>query len=164
MDYTALSAYAGVAAAIGQVVAAIVVIVSLMYLARQLRDNTKAMLAAAYHANVANTVAIITPLVTDPEYARFVQQCMKDPSSVSELDQFRWHSRLLMSFRHYDNLFYQYRLGCLEEGQWKGYEATLDGWLQYPGYRSWFEKNKQIVSEDLRVLVSAKIAATRQKA
>lgn len=158
MDYTALSAYAGVGAAIGQTVAAIAVVVSLVYLARQLRDNTRAMHGAAYHANVANTIAVVTPLCTDPSYSSFIQQSLRDPSSLSADDQFRFHCAMLIYARHFDNLLYQHRLGSLEAGQWKGYAETLDGWLRYPGFRTWFEKNSHAVSEELRTYVIRKVA------
>lgn len=158
MDYTALTAYASIGAAIGQAVAALAVVVSLIYLAQQLRDNTRAMHGAAYHANVANTIAIITPLYTDPQCSSFVHQALRNPSSLSPDDQFRLHCAMLIYARHFDNLLYQHRLGSLEASQWKGYGATLDAWLRFPGFRNWFEKNGQVVSDELRALISQKIA------
>ena len=59
---------------------------------------------------------------------------------------------MLAAFRHYDNLYYQYRLGALEPGLWKAYQATLIGWLKNPGWRAWFAANSAGFSEPLQAL------------
>lgn len=163
MDYTAMTAYASVAGAVGGIIAGIALIVTLIYIARDLRHNAQATHAAMYQANVANTIAILTPIVTNPEVAASALQGLNDTSQGSEVDQFRQHCARLMTVRHYDNLLYQYNLGTLEKSQWDGYAHTLDSWLQRPGYRGWFEKNGHFFSDELRAWVDARLAAMRLK-
>ena len=58
MDLTALSAYSSLAAAIGQVASAVAVVISLVYLALQLRHNTQAVQAQTYLSVQTNTISL----------------------------------------------------------------------------------------------------------
>lgn len=163
MDYTAIAAYADVAGAVGGIIASIALIGTLIFVARELRDNTRATHAAAYQANVANTISILTPLATDPDYAAVAMQGMKGPSPGSELDQFRMHCGMLLSLRHYENLLYQHNLGTLEKAQWDSYSLTLKGWLQQPGYRAWIDRNGHLLSDELRAWIDSALSPMDSK-
>jgi len=134
MSYEAVSAWASVAAAVGQVLGAIAVVVSLAYLARQVKENTRAAHTASYQAMVTNSLQIMSAVCTHPEFAALVDRFFREPASVTEpADLFRCHTFMLLSFRHFENTYYQYRVGTLEAVQWKTYEGALDHWLQFPG-------------------------------
>jgi hypothetical protein len=164
MDYNAVSAYANVAAAFGQILGALAVVVSLLYLARQVRDNTRTQHGAAYHANIANSIAMATSICTHPELADLLERAQRNPSLLSAQEKLRWHVYMIMIFRHYDNLHYQHRLGSLETELWSASEKTLDHWFTHPGWRAWFESNQGLISARFRAVCLERLAAAASPA
>jgi len=153
MDLPALSAYGTVAAAAGQIISAIAVVLSLLYLARQLSQNTQALRVATYQADVSTSVAILGALYTSADLAELQVRAHTDPASLSPADTMRWDNYMLVAFRHLDSLFYQYRIGSLEPDLWHGYEGAFTNRLRHEVWVKWFEANRSAFSPALQVLV-----------
>lgn len=157
MDFTALSAYSTLAVAIGQGVSAIAVVISLTYLALQLRHNTGAVQAQTYIAILANNISITSAIFLHPEFAEFVTNGGSNPSSQSPADALRWNTFLRTVFRQFDNVYHQFQAGALEVDVWPGYEEIMITWLRYPGCFRWFEENSHFFSASLQNLYGTKI-------
>ena len=157
MDLTALSAYSSLAAAIGQVASAVAVVISLVYLALQLRHNTQAVQAQTYLSVQTNTISITSAIYLHQEFAELVLEAADSSSSLSPTQTFRWNTFMRSLFRQFDNLYHQFQAGALEADVWPGYEQIMIYWLRHPGYLRWFEENAHFFSPSLQNLYSAKI-------
>ncbi len=142
---------------IAEVVGAVAVVLTLIYLAIQLRQNTKALRTSAYQGMVANSMQILTTLLADPERAQFFLRVQSNPGQITEEDGVRWHWFMLAAFRHWDNLYYQYRTGALETEMWEGYDHLMTNWLQNQAWSEWFMEHEESFSRSLRVLIHDKI-------
>ncbi len=60
----------------------------------------------------------------------------------------RFHAYNSARFRHYDNLYYQYRNGTLEPSQWKGLGNLLASHLAEPGIEKWWDSNDTFFSDE----------------
>src|SRR5690606_5613238 len=68
---------------IAQIVGALGVIVSLIYVAAEVRQNTNAVRAATFQEMVAMTVQLRSELVTDPTFAALAVKASADPASLT---------------------------------------------------------------------------------
>ncbi|MDG2282788.1 MAG: hypothetical protein P8L45_06680, partial [Longimicrobiales bacterium] len=69
---------------IGEFVGALGVVVSLVYLARQMIQNTVSVRAASFNAMVQNSIRLLEHAFRDPEFAAFMARAEADPSSLTE--------------------------------------------------------------------------------
>ena len=109
---------------IGEFVAAVAVVASLIYLAAQIRQNTQSVRASTYQSMVQGQR--LQPLIVEHrEIAELIAQAIEDPSRLDEVDQLRLRFMLNLGFRSFDIYHYQYRKGLLEEEQWSGYDNLI---------------------------------------
>ena len=93
--------------AIGELIGSIAVVVTLIYLAQQIRQNTRQLHVSNSQNSVENHYNLVTPLAMDKE---FLKKWKKAGSHFDELDEdeqdqfvmYEW--RALSSWRHYHQL------------------------------------------------------------
>jgi hypothetical protein len=74
---------------LADVVGVLLIIASLVYVARQLRQNTEMMRAAASSGRVERDYQIVSPIIDDPEIAAIWEKGEKEFDSLSKVDQIR---------------------------------------------------------------------------
>lgn len=161
MDLMSVSAWAAVAAAIGQIAAAIAVVITVLYLARQIRVNTQAVRVASYQGDVTNSISLTGAVFLHPEFADFFFRAQRDPTALTAVESVRWHCFMLSVFRHYEGLLLQSREGTIDADLWRGYEGALSNWLRGPGWSEWFHKNAGSFSTALQNLVREHVQRIR---
>ncbi len=118
--------------AIAELLGAVGVIASLVYLATQIRQsrtqmgqNTTALRASSQQAVSENLNELLVRATSDPENLRVVSLGMTDITSLEGEDLMRfliWAGGLLGG---YENAHYQYRVGLLDEDRWGLYRMQL---------------------------------------
>lgn len=134
---------------IGEFVGALGVVVSLVYLARQMIQNTVSVRAASFNAMVQNSIRLLEHAFRDPEFAAFLAKAEADPASLSEAERVRWDSYMTAVWRHFGNLQYANRVGTLDGQMWDAYRADLKEHLRKRGWPEWFQANRRVFSETL---------------
>jgi hypothetical protein len=129
------------------------VVVSILFLARQLRNGTAALKVATYQSNVATTNAILSNIFSNPEFADLQLRAHQRPEALSEIEKLRWDNYMLSAIRHFDSLYFQRRVGTLDDDMWQGYKNAFAGRLKIPVWRDWFAANQSAFSEPLVELV-----------
>ena len=148
-------------ARIAEIVSSIAVVVSLIYVGMQVRQNTRALRATTYNAVTANSISILSAMDSHPEYTEFLVRVQADPAAATPAEQMRFHLSMLSGFRHWDNLYYQYRNGMLEAEMWSSYDHTMTAWLEIPSWRDWFARNAGCFSASLQALIRQRLAAAK---
>ena len=126
---------------LAEIVGSIAVVLSLIYLAIQIRQNTRASLSATYQSMVANSLAILATMYSEGGGAELYLMVKDGNQDLSPIERVRVHFLLLAVFRHFDNLHYQYARGTVESEQWQGYSHILDGYLLIPVVAAWWDSN-----------------------
>ncbi len=134
---------------LGEFVGAMGVVVSLIYLAQQMRQNTTSVRAASFNSMTENSLRLLEPSFRDADFAEFLHRAQRDPSSLSPNELVRWDAYMTAVYRHFGNLVYQYRVGALDRQMWQSYRETLKKHLSIPSWQTWFEENKGIFSTSL---------------
>ena len=134
---------------LGEFVGALGVVFSLIYLARQMRQNTTTVRAAAFNSMTENSIRLLENTFPNPEFAEFLYRAEGDPSELTPVQSIQWDSYMTAVFRHFGNLVYQYRVGSLDRQMWEAYQRALKEHLRTPAWRTWFEGNSHIFSTSL---------------
>ena len=117
MNWDALGAIAEFLGAIG-------VIVTLFYLASQLRRNSRALEAATNQAVADATQERLLAPAQNPELAAaYAKSRTGEELSPTEETQLAFFSRA--TFRGIQNAFFQHRQGLISDDVWRNYEQVL---------------------------------------
>lgn len=143
---------------IAAIVSSIAVVVSLIYASVQLRHNTRALMATTYNAVTANSLTLLSPMTGSPKFSEFLHRAQAVPETLSPAERMRFDAVMLTVFRHWDNLYYQFRSGTLDEEMWKIYERALAHWLANEAWADWFRENAGSCSDSLCELVRSRLA------
>ena len=132
-------------AAIGEGVGALGVIVSLAFLALQIRMNTKALRGTASFEAENAFVQINHDLIHDREVTAVLIRAY-DPSA--SLADFSDADRVLVALHARESIQRTvgvYRLhanGILDHGLWENRAGWMSGWLKLPVFAEWWETEK----------------------
>jgi len=122
---------------VGEFVGGIAVIVSLVYLAIQIRQNTQSQRAATFQA-VTDSISELTQIGIDPELGRIFTVGLQGSGSLSETEERQFHFMLLNGMRRFENAHLQWRSGVLSDEQFEGFRNGNARILLSPGGRKWW--------------------------
>ncbi|MEO7602271.1 MAG: hypothetical protein ABIS39_03270 [Sphingomicrobium sp.] len=142
------------ASLIAQIVSAVAVIASLIFVGFQLRQATAAIHATSSQAHSALYTDLVQCIIDNADFARIWSNGLSDPKSLSEEEWIRFVAYASALFRLYESSWVQWQHGRLEEEHWHTIEKQAvcfghlpglkaawqirGGWFS-PGFRAWFE-------------------------
>src|SRR6201991_3387911 len=145
-------------AAIWQLAAACVGIPSIIYLALQIRAQTKERHQAVVNALTVQWGDLTRSFHDNAEgcsiYLRGVQ-CFTDLDAVSTL---RFSSFLNRFFKNFQAMFFSHRDGVLNASLWGEVERTMSDMIAYPGVQQWWETRRHWHTEEFARVIDAIIA------
>ncbi len=137
--------------AIAELLGAVGVIASLVYLAGQIRQsreqmsqNTRAMRSSAFQQFDQNLNDAFSTLLTVPGMGRVARLGGADYEQLDEDDAFMfslWLGGILMRI---DNGYYQHRAGMLDDESWKMLLRILQAYSQNPEFVKWWRGTPQL--------------------
>ncbi|MEJ2541944.1 MAG: hypothetical protein P8188_18585 [Gemmatimonadota bacterium] len=142
MDWSAIGA-------VGELIGALAVVVSLVYLSRQVRQNTRALRTANAATVKQNFQSIARAFITDRGASDIVIRALKcEPLSPAEkLSAYAWFFDLLKSG---ELAYSQYLSDDLDEPVW---DASLQFFLAYwttPGMREYWRDRRHAFTPEFR--------------
>ncbi len=146
MDITTLAAW-------GEFLGGIAVVASLVYLASQIRQNSKLLRASTASATIAANADFSSLVVQDSEVARILREGMADRSSLSEDDMQRFDALLHMGFTANSQEYQFFVDGVMAPSIWENRTLSVRRFLRLPGYRQWWTEWGDIYPEEFRNLV-----------
>jgi hypothetical protein len=130
---------------LGEILAAIGVVASLIYVGYQIRETRKAVRAATAQARTDLGVQLITTRYTS-DISELLTQSLEQPDSLSPADSFKLKSFFTAHVRHCQNLYYQKEQGLLDEYFSHGVARIVAYWVRnYPWAKAeWNEAQKTV--------------------
>ena len=111
--------------AIGQVVGAIAVVISLIYVASEVRKNTNATRLAAMRSMHDAFNHWIQLLAQYPDLNDVYNRGINDFESLEGNDRGRFFVLMNGEFRNFEEIYHLKARGHLDEDVWRGWEAAL---------------------------------------
>lgn len=134
------------------------VIVTLLYLVRQLRTNTLSVRTATYQDAVATMSTLASELARDAKAFDILSRGAHDRSSLDSLERQRFDLMVISIIRAYENLHFQYRSGAIGEEEWEGWEGRIRSNFLSPGYREWWHEQRLAFSPAFRRFIETESA------
>jgi hypothetical protein len=135
-------------AALGQLAAVFVGIPSLIYLALQIRAQTKERRQAAVHALTEQWGDLTESLHNNPEMAEIFLRgvhSFNDLNAVSKLRFSAFFNRLLNVF---EGMYFSHCQSMLTESSWRAVERTMTDLINYPGVQQWWDIRRHWHTEE----------------
>jgi hypothetical protein len=136
--------------AVGEFLGAIAVVVTLVYLSVQVRQNTGATRVASHHAITDSLNLGNLAMAQNAELAQIWLKGCADRRSLDETDRHRLDMLLLSYFHVFDSLFYSARTGMGEESLLLAEEKSFSHLMNLPGVYDWWESNPYAFTPEFR--------------
>ena len=143
--------------AVAELVGAIGVIVSLVYLATQIRQGARAQRAATLQAVSESITQAGEELARDERVGLFLRG-LDDFSSLADEDRFRVHLVLVGLFRRFENLVLQEELALVDPEIAAAFLKPVHGMASLPGVQDWWRQWRGIFSTQFASYVDEAIA------
>jgi len=111
--------------AVAEILGALAVFLSLVYLATQTRNNTRALRSAAFHQVRESFSAVSLAMVQDPSMVALIQCVTNNDPDITDLEIARYNYLLTTLVRRGESAFFQSSDGALQMETWIGIRETL---------------------------------------
>ena len=127
---------------IGELIAALATLATLIYLAAQVRQNTRAIKSATFQNITAEMGKNVEPISANADLAAILVKGMSSPGSLSAEERLRLSSVLVASFRRMESVYVQNKLGSIDDQLQAGFELSMVTLLATPFGGEWWNEAK----------------------
>jgi hypothetical protein len=144
------------ASALAQIAGVLLVLGSLVFVGAQIRQQTLATKAQTEQAIAANWTAL-GALISENAEPFTAGLLSTDPkfSQLGDADRMRFLTVIFGLFKHYENMFLQYRKGRIDEADWAPWSNHIEMYFHQPGVQSWWSIRKAAFSPAFRAYLDA---------
>jgi hypothetical protein len=142
---------------LGQIVGAAAVVVSLIYVALQIRQNTNAVRSATAQTVHEHFASWYHLLAADAELSQVVVNGLRDYFSLSETEKVRFVATFMAFLAYSQNAFLKWREGLLASPLWLGWEFVIMNLVCAPGGKAFWMVSGDFVHT--RMLAASSITA-----
>jgi len=124
---------------VGEFLGGLGVIVSIIYLAIQVRINTSSQRSESYARSLERMASIQQLLASDSTIAKIFSQGITDPSQISIIQKTQLSFVLTEFFGYLEFMFFQAQQRNISAALWDRWLETLKWWLTFPGILAWWK-------------------------
>ena len=142
--------------AVGEIVGAIAVVATLIYLAIQMRQNTTAIQLSTAHSVTEELQEMFSLLASDQSLSEIIVQAAQgtDLSAPDRVRYYTWSSNLV---RVYENAFLQNRQKVIDEAHWAGMKRMMIDVSAMPAFSLYWADRMHWFSEDFQQHMNTEI-------
>lgn len=143
--------------AIGEVVGAVGVIVSLLYLALQIRQSSNVTRSATRQAISTTQIELVMRIAENPDLRATIGRWYEDGSTPMQDDDICDFMLRRAMLRAYENQYHQFKYGTFDADMWNTYSDGIKSTLLSAKGRAWWEMNRSQYSSDFVSFVEHEI-------
>jgi len=144
---------------IGEFVAAIATLITLAYLALQIRQNTVTARASAFQAGSRDIFEAIDRVAADPELCRIYFAGTADYGSLNDADRKRFGVYMGSLIARYENLMFQKEQGIkIDPTAFSFFYQSMRSAFRLPGTQVWWAKARSIYPPNVQRLIDGAIS------
>ncbi len=137
--------------AVGEVLGAVGVIATLIYLSVQIRQNTRATRAQTHESVTENIVSIANVVAARPEvFASALRASPKEFSALSDGDKVYFFGAIFGMFKYFELMFVQHSQEIIDDDTWNAWSQHILMYFHQPGVQLWWEARKGAFIPDFR--------------
>ena len=142
---------------LGEVIGAAAVVASLLYLALQVRQTSRAQRTENYARALERVSAFQAVLSQDSDLARIFAKGVWDTSKLTSLEKIRFTWSLYEAFGSFEFMFHTYQTDEISEEVWRRWSQTVAWWLIFPGVQQWWTNRPVNFTESFTLFVESLI-------
>jgi len=131
-------------AAIAEIVSAIAVVVSLLYVAFEVRSGTRAIRVASRDSSFQSLMDFNFAVMSDPELGYVFQLGCHDYDALDERERARLVHVLYAFFKMFEKIYLHYLDGSVDESVWIHNKPMLLAYAIQPGARYYLSHREKI--------------------
>ena len=136
--------------AISSAFATLAITISMIYLALQVKTSTKATNSQTYQFATQALGEMASIVGANKDLSRILVHGMADPESLEKEEYYQFSYLLISLFRRYENIFYQWQSGMIDEDFWSGHRNNLLWFYFQPGPQQWWGERRGGFSDRFR--------------
>jgi hypothetical protein len=144
---------------LGEFVSGVVVVVSLVYLAFQVRQNTTSLRTENYARALERVAAMQSRLSEDASLTPVFERGVLDATVLSPQERIRFSWAFYEMFGAFEFMFHQAREGAMPQEVWDRWAETLAWWISLPGVVAWWRSRPTPFSASFSAFVERRIEA-----
>ena len=137
MDFTQL-------ANLGDFIGGVAVLVTLIYLAVQVKQGTTALASSRHHEMLdclfRNGMA---PISQSREYGEFILRAQDSPDELDETDWHRFVNHAFMAYAMWEDAFVSHRRGLIDDEFWSGWDGAGRSFWIGPAFLKFWEQERK---------------------
>jgi hypothetical protein len=123
---------------IGEIIGTVVVILSLVYLAVQVRQNTEAQRTENYARALERLAAFQSMLSTDSEISIIFSKGLANYSNLATQEKLRFNWVMYEAFGAFEFMFHAARKESIDDEIWSRWSDATAWYLTFPGVHTWW--------------------------
>ena len=127
--------------AVGELLGALAVVLTLGYLAVQVRQSTMAARVAAKQ-EMTRQFSDYTDLILQDPVLMIVFRRGLQGEELEELESSQFIVLMQKATWYFASMYFQYTAHSLSEEEWHQSRSLIEGYCRRPGYKAWWEKGK----------------------
>lgn len=135
---------------VSSIVGSVAVAMTVVYLAIQVRASTRATYSQTYQVAVAALGDMAAIVGESKEKSKLYADGMADPDLLSEEEYLQFAYLGISLFRKYENAYFQYRSGMIDDEFWDGHRDNLLWFFHRPGTQRWWGERRLGFSKAFR--------------
>jgi hypothetical protein len=147
--------------AVSQMLGAIGVIISIVYLAAQIRNQNNESQRQAMNVLTTHWSDLNRTLVENPEMAALWLRALRSFDDLDAKSKLRFGAHLGRFLRFADSLYLNFLDGTLDKRLWRGYERTIADTVAYPGFQTWWATRKHWHTDEFCALIDRHIQTAK---
>ena len=140
-------------AQIAEIIAAVAVVISLIYVGKEVQSNTAAVRGAAMQAIATTDANALVTIASDADLAEITRIGREDPTKLSEADAYRYSLWLRQFWLSFQNIFMQSELDLIDSSVWQSYLTVICGMWSDRGVRETWEDHVYVLKEEFAAVV-----------
>lgn len=149
----------------GEIAGAIAVLITLLYVARQIRQSNRQNLLGAYQHTIDSMNSVCTLASQNPELGAIVLSGRQSYESLDSVERFQFDHFHFHILNIIESHLYQSEQTALDEEyrNWarENLELIVQAYLDFPGTRSFWKNAGQFAPPAVRTLVSASLSEAK---
>ena len=134
--------------AVGEILGAIAVLVTLIYLAKQIRQNTQEIRASRVEAMLKDQANYNQMLAENKDMARIYWAAVENVDALPEEEKLRWLHMCSVMMRNSEVAYFHFRQGDLPEELYLSRERWIRRYLGESGFRWWWRQYSDVLDPE----------------
>ena len=135
---------------LAEIIGVIAVVISLIYLGLQVKQNTRSMRIQTVHDLSNQFKEAQASIAYDKDMADIYHRGVFNYDQLDPLEQLRFSMLVTSVTRVLDELLFQRAEGAIDESMWQGFITIVEDVFRYPGYHSVYKIRRKQHSREFQ--------------